>query len=264
MGVAVAALGGSACGLETGEAEPTEDIVAGIPWAVGEESSYWILDDDGQSLGTGVLRIEEENGRLRLVQDYQSPEFDDSSVVVVERESLKPVSGERVIRGEDGELRLEVLYSNGIAEVERAATQDSEEERRTDELEVPEHAYDWASSLFLWRTIPFRQDYQASYFNMATSVVGKPQRIRVTLEVVGRETVEVPAGIFDTWRLEIRSSDTEQTAWYAVGGSHPLVKYDRGDMIFVLEAIREGEARTPHLSPQAADFVFPGVGLQDC
>jgi len=213
--------------------------VSAIPWTVGEESYYSLLDEDGEPLGTGVLRIEEEEGRLRLVQHYQNPELDDRSVLLVEGGTLKPMSGERVISGEDGELRMEVRYASGMAEVERTAVKDSKEEQRTDELEVPEHAYDWASSLFLWRTIPLRQDYQASYFNMATTVVGKPQRIRVTLRVAGRETVEVPAGIFETWRLEIRSSGTKQTAWYAVSGSHPLVKYDREDMVFLLESIKE-------------------------
>ena len=240
VSVAVFALVGSACGL--GEEEgATEDVVSAIPWAVGEECSYSVLDEDGEPMGTGVLKIEEEDGRLRLVQHYQNPEFDDRSVVLVDGDTLKPVSGERLISGEDGELRVEVRYSSGMAEVERIATEDGKEEQRTDELEVPEHAYDWASSLFLWRSIPLRQDYEASYFNMATTVVGKPQRIRVTLRVAGQETVEVPAGIFQTWRLEIRSSGVEQMAWYGTGESRPLVKYDNGEVVFLLESVKEGE-----------------------
>jgi hypothetical protein len=239
VGVTMAALALSACGLGEEEAGPTQDIVSAIPWTAGEESSYSIVDDDGESLGRGVLTIEEEDGRLRLVQHYQNPEFDDRSVVLVEGGTLKPISGERVIRGEEGELRIEVRYAAGAAAVERTATENGEEEHRTDELEVPEHAYDWASSLFLWRTVPLRQDYEASYFNMATSVVKIPQRVRVTLRVVGQETIEVPAGVFQTWRLEIRASGTKQTAWYAVSGSHPLVKYDSGEMVFLLDSIKE-------------------------
>ena len=239
VSVASFALGLSGCGWGEDESGPTQDIVSRIPWAIGEECSYLILDEDGESLGMGVLRIEGEEGRLQLVQHFQNPEFDDRSVLLVEDRSLKPISGERLITGEDGELRISVSYSDGTVEVERLATKDGEEERRTDELEVPEHAYDWASSLFLWRTIPLQQGYEASYFNMATSGLAKPERIRVTLRVTGQETVEVPAGVFQTWRVEIRSSGPKQTAWYAVDGSYPLVKYDREDMVFLLESIKE-------------------------
>ncbi|MGQ9572763.1 MAG: DUF3108 domain-containing protein [Dehalococcoidia bacterium] len=238
LAVGVCALVGLACAGE--QAGPTEDIVSAIPWSIGEECSYSILDSDGEWRGSGVLRIEGENGRLRLVQHYQSVEFDDRSSLVVDNKTLKPISGERVISGEEGELRIEVRYTNGTVEVERTATEDSKQEHRTDTLAVPEHAYDWASSLFLWRTVALRHDYEASYFNMATSVVRKPQRIRVTVRVVGQETVEVPAGIFRTWRLEIRSSGTKQTAWYDTGGTHPLVKYDSGDVGFLLESIKKG------------------------
>ncbi len=87
------------------------------------------------------------------------------------------------------------------------------------------------------------EGYGAAYHNLATAVVGKPQAIRVSAYVVGRETVEVPAGTYDAWRVEIRSSGVEQTAWYATGGSRPLVKYDNGEVIFLLESLESGEGR---------------------
>jgi hypothetical protein len=229
----------AACGLSD-EPLPTQDIVVSIPWTVGEETSYTILDDDDEVLGTGVLRIDQEDGQLRLSQHYQNPDFDDRSSVLVDAETLKPVEGERVITGEDGVLRIEVRYSDGVAEIERIATEEGKgEERRVDRLDVPEHAYDTGASLFLWRTIPMQVDYRVAYRSMATAVVGTSQENRVTLRVLRQETVEVPAGTFEAWRVEIRAlGGVKQTAWFVADSARRLVKYDNGQNTFVLESVK--------------------------
>jgi len=230
-----------ACGLADEELPPTQDVVTSIPWKVGEETSYTILDNDEEVVGSGELRIDQEDGQLRLSQHYQNPEFDDRSSVLVDPETLKPVEGERVITGEDGVLRIEVHYSGDVAEIERIATEEGkEEERRIDRMDVPEHAYDVGASLFLWRTIPMQVDYRAAYRSMATAVVGKSQENTVTLRVLRQETVEVPAGTLEAWRVEIRApGGVRQTAWYAADSARRLLKYDDGQHTFVLESVKE-------------------------
>ena len=232
----------AACTLAEEEPLPAQDVVTSIPWKVGEETSYTILDRDDKVLGSGVLRIDQEDGQLKLSQHYQNPDFDDRSSVLVNPETLKPSEGERVITGKDGALRIEVHYFSGIAEIERIATEEGkEEERRIDRLDVPEHAYDTGASLFLWRTIPMQVDYRAAYRSMATAVVGKSQENRVTLRVVRQETVEVPAGAFQAWRVEIRApGGVKQTAWYAADSARRLLKYDNGQSTFLLESVKEG------------------------
>jgi len=228
----------AACTLSGEESLPAQDVVASIPWKAGEETSYTILDRDDKVLGSGVLRIDQEDGKLRLSQHYQNPDFDDSSSVLVDAETLKPSEGERVITSKDGVLRVEVHYFSGIAEIERTATEaGKQEERRVDRLDVPEHAYDTGASLFLWRTIPMQVDYRAAYRSMATAVVGKSQENKVTLRVLRQEPVEVPAGEFQAWRVEVRApGGVEQTAWYAADETRRLVKYDNGENTFVLES----------------------------
>ena len=234
----------AACTLADEEPLPTQDIVGSIPWKVGEETSYTILDNDDKVLGTGALRIDQEDGQLRLSQHYENPDFDDRSSVLVDPQTLKPIEGERVITGEDGVLRIEVHYSSDVAEIERIATEEGkEEERRIDRLDVPEHAYDAGASLFLWRTIPMQVDYRAAYRSMATAVLGKSQENRVTLRVLRQETVEVPAGTFEAWRVEIRApGGVKQTAWYSADSARRLLKYDNGQNTFVLESVKEGWA----------------------
>jgi len=231
----------AACTLSEEDSLPAQDIVVSIPWKVGEETSYTIMDDD-KTVGTGVLRIDQENGQLRLSQSYQSPEFDDRSSVLVDPQTLKPIEGERVIASEDGVLRIDVRYSGATAEIERIATAEGkDEERRIDRLDVPEHAYDTGASLFLWRTIPMQVDYRAAYRSMATAVVGKSQENKVTLRVLRQETVEVPAGTFQAWRVEVRApGGVKQTAWYATDSARRLLKYDSGQYTFLLESVNEG------------------------
>jgi hypothetical protein len=231
----------AACTLSEEDSLPAQDIVVSIPWKVGEETSYTIMDGD-KALGTGVLRIDQENGQVRLSQHYQSPEFDDSSSVLVDPQTLKPIEGERVIASADGVLRIDVSYSGGTAEIERIATAEGkDEERRIDRLDVPEHAYDTGASLFLWRTIPMQVDYRAAYRSMATAVVGKSQENKVTLRVLRQETVEVPAGTFQAWRVEVRApGGVKQTAWYTTDSARRLLEYDSGQYTFLLESVKEG------------------------
>ena len=231
----------AACTLSEEDSQPAQDIVGSIPWKVGEETSYAIMDDNKQ-VGTGVLRIDQENGQLRLSQHYQSPEFDDGSSVLVDPQTLKPIEGQRVIASQDGVLRIDVRYSDATAEIERTVTKEGkEEDRRIDRLEVPEHAYDTGASLFLWRTIPMQVDYRAAYRSMATAVVGKSQENKVTLRVLRQETVEVPAGTFQAWRVEVRAPGVKQTAWYAADDTaRRLLKYDSGQYTFLLESVKEG------------------------
>jgi hypothetical protein len=226
----------AACTLSEEDSVPAQDVVVSIPWQVGEETSYAIMDGD-KEVGSGVLRIDQENGQLRLSQHYQSPEFDDSSSVLVDPQTLKPAEGERVITSEDGVLRIDVRYSGGTAEIERIVTkQGKEEDRRIDQLDVPEHAYDTGASLFLWRTIPMQVDYRAAYRSMATAVVGKSQENKVTVRVLRQETVEVPAGTFEAWRIEVRApGGVKQTAWYASDSARRLLKYDSGQYTFLLK-----------------------------
>jgi hypothetical protein len=52
-----------------------------------------------------------------------------------------------------------------------------------------------------------------------------------------KEDVQVPAGNFQAWRLEIRSGGRTQKAWYADDARRTLVRYDNGELVFELESI---------------------------
>jgi predicted acyl esterase len=207
-------------------------VVGSVPWPATEEARYRLLDGDDE-LGTGVLTIEAGGERTTFRQTFESEDFDDQTTAVADSETLEPFSTARVIDGPEGERRWEVAYENGTAVV----SQRSDEDEREDRLSVPANSYESWTDVFLWRTIEFREGYETTYVDVLTATLAKPQVISQALKVSGKEKVEVPAGEFEAWRLEISSDDGDQTAWYADTAERPLVRYDNGSLVFELVSL---------------------------
>lgn len=223
--VALVALALSLLTVACSETEvETMDVVGSIPWGDHEEARYRLVDRDGREAGSGVLRIEREDGRYRLGQTYTDNSNSDQSEVLVEADTLKPVSVRREIR-RDGESE-EVEAEYGATEVKIRSG------GRQSFLSLPEHFYDNESAVFVWRTIAFREGLVLRHRTILTN---RRDSAVVTLEVAGREQVEVPAGTFQAWRLEVRSGSVRQVAWYADDERRHLLKYDNSRQVFLLE-----------------------------
>jgi hypothetical protein len=212
--------------------EPVEsqDIVSTIPWPDREQAEYVLLDRQGEEeLGRGLLAVVRRDGQFELNLRFLSEEASDESTVLVDATTLKPVSVRREFRGEET-LAIEGEYNveEGIVEI----TEISNGDERQVPLRLLENYYENESSLFLWRTLPFQEGFEATY---NTIMVNQRERLTVTVRVVGRETVEVPAGTFDAWRVQIRSGGISQVAWYAADSRRHLVKYDNSELVFLLE-----------------------------
>jgi hypothetical protein len=190
------------------------DVVAAIPWDQNESLQY-VLKERGRDVARGTLTIRVEGAQTRLGQRYTSGANSDEIEVVVDSATLKPISSRRVITEPDDEEVLEVAYTEEGALIRQGERQSG--------LSIPEHAYDNDTSLFLWRTIDFREVYEARYITIITN---RRSRQTIELRVTGKEEVTVPAGTFTAWRLEIEGANAEQVAWYADTPARTLVKYD--------------------------------------
>ncbi|MBI2912322.1 MAG: DUF3108 domain-containing protein [Chloroflexi bacterium] len=224
-------LAAAACGGETAVLSGRE-VVSSIPWMAPETAHYRLLDGDDVK-GTGELRIETQGDTLVFRQSFAFPDekLTDDVSVVADAATLEPLSAERTIDGPEGARHCQAQYASGKVLVE----QQSEKDQRADELDVPTHSYDSWSDLFLWRTLAFAADYEASYSDVLSCTLAKPQVISVVLKLKEKENVTVPAGTFQAWRLEIRSGGRTQKAWYADDLARTLVRYDNGDLVFELE-----------------------------
>ena len=233
LGVVIAGLGLLALVVGACESESStlsdHDIVSAIPWTAPEEARYRLMSGD-EVEGSGVLRIETDNGGFSFTQEFESGEFHDKVVAVVDAGTLRAISVDRTIDGPEGERRWQVTYDGSNAVVLQA----TEDDERTDEVTAPTRFYDSWTDVFVWRTIAFREGYEATYSDVLTATLTTPKVISQALKVTGLETVEVPAGTFQAWELEIRSSGGKQKAWYADTENRTLVRYDNGSRVFEL------------------------------
>ena len=248
FGILILAIVAAAC-AGGGTAGGTSDVVVRIPFSDGERLVYGIHNDSGTVISRGTLTITEADGRLHLEQRYvevgapAGAELGSDVVeVVVDIETLKPIGGGReiTVREGDDELRIERyewIYSLDTAEprLEISSTRDGEQD--TDELRLREHVYENESSLWLWRTLDLVDDYQARYISV-NALEGSQQTVE--LRVTQRQTIEVPAGEFDTWRMRVRTGRATRVVWINVESPHQVVQWDTGSLVFRLESYSGG------------------------
>jgi Protein of unknown function (DUF3108) len=205
---------------------PTSDVAGPAPWSGDEKQTYALVNKDGDEQGSGILAIVVDGEMTKLVQTYVSDTAHDTTELVVDSTTLKPTSSTRDIEPASGDAQhIEVQYTDEGALIKQNQDKQSG-------LSVPEHSYDNDSSLFLWRTLPLADGYQASY---NTIITNRRARQKVNLRVTGTETITVPAGTFETWRLEITTSNARQVAWFTKTPEHQMVRYDNDrNLIFEL------------------------------
>lgn len=234
----------AACGPAAPAAETT-DIYLAAPWEVGERLEYSLRDETGELLGRGILMARmDDQGRLLLEQRYleAAPEgvqpIEDDVVVVVDPTDLRPVSGWRDIVRRDGDGSVveerydwEYLERDGDRVlVSRWFAGDGPAEER--ELRVRDLHYDNESSLWLWRSIDFIEDYDEHYTSV--NPIERTQQT-VNLRVPQVEAIEVPSGEFQAWRIIVRTGRAARTAWINVEPPHEVLRWDNGEVIFDLE-----------------------------
>jgi hypothetical protein len=217
----------TACGGDAGQR--TSDVAGSVPWPDSESLTYAVKDKRGADLGKIVLAVDGQGSNTKLSQRFEGQSTRDDTTVVVNGTTLKPVSSSREITTARDKERIEVTYTPNGALIKQG-------DEKQSGLSVPEHAYDNDSSLFLWRTLKFEPGYKASYVSVITN---RRTRQTVHLEVIGKETVRVPAGAYEAWKLQVKAKGVTQLAWYADTAARPLVRYDNDNgLIYELESNR--------------------------
>jgi hypothetical protein len=233
----------------------TSDVAtAPFPFEDGEAYTYGLFDGQGQLIGRGLLVTQwkpDRSDRIVLTQNYsmvapQPRVVVDQIHLEVDAETLKPVEGSRVIVPRAGETPhpedrgRSVTWQYLAGEEPRMEVRevDSSEENpnlNADEHEIRlrEHYYDNESSLWLWRTLAFAEEYDERYVSVNPVELSQTT---VNVRIPMRQTVEVPAGTFETWRILVRTGRAVRTAWINVEPPHQVVQWDNGEVIFRLEA----------------------------
>jgi len=239
-GMATLAL--SACEATTPTAS-TSDVVDEVAFVDGERLIYELVNVQGDPLGSGVLTTRVKGSRFVLEQHYESMATGDSTpstdhvTVAVDMTTLRPFGGLRVAAriDNDGDTKNEIY--EWVYDVDGDVTgmgHSSTINGKLDggQLELREHYYDNETSLWLWRTLPFSDEFEANYVSV-NPLDGKQQTVKV--QTPSTETIEVQAGTFEVWRLIVRNGRSLRSAWINVEAPHEVVKWDNGDVIFRLQ-----------------------------
>jgi hypothetical protein len=237
------------CNFETPKKIETHDVVSAIPWPAHEETDYVLLDrrDKVTEIGRGTLIVDKNGaGQLELQLNFSSDRGTDETSVLVDAKTLRPdfVRRERHLTDENSVVEGQYDHDTEILNIKTII----DKEERTIPLRLDKaNYYDNDSSLFLWRTLAFAQDYSVSYH----TVLPNSRAIQlVTIRVLDQKEITVPAGTFQTWHLEIRGAEgIRQEAWYSTSPEHVLVQYDNTQQLFKLTSYTGEPGATPAATP---------------
>jgi len=230
------------CFAVAGCAPKGEELEASqIPWSGGEVTSYVIQLHDGNEIGSAEASISQDTGTYTLTCHQVVGQMTDDIVMEVAAKSLKPIAETRTLsippseQIPEGIWEITVNYSADKLVVEADTPKGHQ---GPVEASLPQDAYANDELLFLlFRVLPFEEEYVAHFTNIV--ICPNVQMPKCTISVIGKESVETPAGSFEAWKLELSVAGGKQYFWYAVGKPNYLAKYDNGYSIFLLQEIVE-------------------------
>ena len=213
------------------EREAACEIITDIPWADNELTCYVIQDYEGNDKGTAALLIERYEDIYFLKQYYVFQESIAWTLMVnVRADNLKPLAGGVTTSTPTIGHTVIYNYAEGKLDIDTTAPEGSQHTV----MDVPEDAYDDNEFLFLLRAIPFEVGHTATFTNViATSA----EKHVVTIVVIGEEELQVPAGRFDAYKVEISMAGDKRYVWYGKDKPHYLLKLDSGTGVILLKEI---------------------------
>ncbi|MFQ6082812.1 MAG: DUF3108 domain-containing protein [Candidatus Aminicenantia bacterium] len=201
-----------------------------IPWGTKEITVYNWMTKTGLKIGETIYKIELKDApEGKIYQITSSTSIDstrDETTVIVSAKDLSPISVHRTIENPEGKFDFKGTYKNQQLKI-IAITPDG---TRTYNLDLPKYAYDNEESLFLIRAFPLKKDYVHTF---VIAVVATGSKGECILKVISEEKIKVPAGEFDTYKVELGFvlGGLKHYAWYSKEKPNYLIKYDNGNII---------------------------------
>lgn len=206
-----------------------------VPWVDGEHLELRIKLGGGLDIGDFILsaRSDKVDGRevwhLGLNRNIalNAPNLGLSHVVADGR-TFRPLSGEfrhsllGTVAAEYGPKKVTV----------RSKGNDGKESVKKFDLDGV--YYDNEQGWHLFRQLPLTDDYKGKMPICATVGSGP---MKLDVEVTGKETLEVPAGKFECYKLFVKP--VQQTFWISADAHRYAVKFEAGGVTGVLQSIRQ-------------------------
>jgi len=205
---------------------PSNIALGPVPWVDGERLQLNIALATGADIGTVEYRADlVQPGKVwrvgaRLLAGPQSV-----SSVDADAETFRPLSShwKHSMLGE-----VSATYGTGSVEVRRVG----KEQPTTITFDGP--ILDNEEAVHAMRRLPLQVGYKTT-LPIVSTLGGSP--IQVGLEVVGKETVEVPAGKFDCFKVHLGL--VNQDFWFSDDTHRYLVKFEAGPITAQLVSIAQ-------------------------
>lgn len=198
------------------------------PWEDGEVQRLTIESMTGADIGWITYRVDatEASGkpawRVRSYMVIPSVNMLQYTDVVADQDSFAPVTG-RTRNLESGDFQAEYASDRVKLAVSGAAREHS-----VRDIEVDGVCFDNEQVLYLIRRLPLAEGYSATF---PIFTVQGGSRVECRIGVVGKERVEVPAGSYDCYKVDLDvlvagSSILQHGLWFSADARRHLVKYD--------------------------------------
>ncbi len=223
-----------------GGPEPQPLIFGGPVWRSGENSHYQVTDRTGQPAGTAMVMLiagnEENPGGWTLRREITAGQFEVATILMAAK-GYDPVKSYLARVDDGGTQQVEAVKDRSQVDItltDRAGATTYER------ISVPSDIRDERTLLTLARTLPLANGY-ATRINSFLPIVGIVET--VTVQVRKQEQVKVPAGEFNTWKVDVSTPDRTTQAWIGVDAPHPVVKFidARSKGLFELTEFVAGE-----------------------
>jgi hypothetical protein len=219
----------SACSSSTPTTAPASGLgLASAPWSNGESTNYdWLDDASGNNIGTSTITISLQTTNWYIKEVDTIGQTNQTIEMTIMVGTLEPVGEQKTITSPGNDIQLTSTYGEGKVDISAVVNGTT----KTASVDVPENAIDNDQLLETLRALPFSEGYKVSYVIVNTMTATK---IDGTFTIQPQEMVTVPAGNFNTWKVEMNFGQTTQYAWYQVDSPHNLVKYDNGTTQLVM------------------------------
>ncbi len=237
----------AACG--SSDDAPTSQIFEAPTWNGPERVTYDLLYEGGDLYGYCTLETEPDGDTTtvrRMCTDPDGEGHRDDGMAVIDSETLRPLESQRVVTRADE--HTETTFSGSYDEdsayltfeqvnldthqVEDAFDTDRELPEPTEESPEPGY-YDDESLFWLVRGIPLEEGFEGAYHNIN---LGIARIVVAEVTVEEQETIEVPAGEYDTWRVRLQTASVTQRLWVDTEEPHRVIQAEIEDLTYALRS----------------------------
>jgi hypothetical protein len=204
-----------------------QPLLLGDPvWQSGEVSTYRVTNREGNVAGTAQVEIQSGGEQVEDGWTFNRQIVDvgvsETVTVEVQARGYIPVSSTTIRTQAQGQQVVEATHNQAQIDITLTNQQGATVYER---VNAPSDVRDERTILSLLRTLPLRQEY-ATFINSFLPLTGFTERFAI--RILGSEQVTVPAGVYDAWVVEVKTTDRTTRAWIAKEAPYPLVKFVEG------------------------------------